>query len=378
MRNIFLVMTNTLRVTFRARSKILVYFIMPILGIVLSLFLNIGAQNRPARVGVVDSDGGRFALELVKSVNAWGGYTASAAAAKDLDSLIAKGSLDCGMIIPAGYSESIFHEPVRPIRIVSAKGEQVTAWLQQMVEMYTSSLSQLAAASAGDGARFEEMYANLKKNGAVLSVEKVPDISSGKRVTLSSMGFLIYFLVLGASITMQLVLADRRSRTYFRIRSAPVRAGEYIAGNGIAGLFIVVTQILAVQLILKLVFRVETYMPDLLLFAILFLYGMVAVGLAMAITAFSRSSFVASVAANLIITPTCMVAGCFWPASIMPQLLQRLSFFLPQRWALDAVQKAQGGIAIGVDLLVIAAFALALFILASYRFSRIEESGQFV
>jgi ABC-2 type transport system permease protein len=378
MRNILRVTANTLRVTFKAKSKVLVYFICPVLGLVLSLFVNFGPSGGPARVGIVDNDGGRFSTDLVKSVGQWGGYSTAAVAAWELSERIARGSLDCGMVVPAGYSASVFQGAVLPVELVSAKGEEVTGWLGRMVDLYGSSLSDLASAAGGEGAAFERMYAALKDKDASLKVEKLPDTFGSKQITVSTIGFLIYFLILGATITMQLVLTERRNRTYFRIRSAPVRASEYIAGNGVAGLFIVVVQILSIQILLKYVFRVDTHVSDLLLFAILFVFGTVAVGLAMAITAFSSSSFMASVISNLLITPTCMIAGCFWPASVMPAFLQKLSFFLPQRWTLDAVQKAQSGGAVGTDLLVIAAFALVFFILASYRFSRVEESGQFV
>jgi ABC-2 type transport system permease protein len=122
-----------------------------------------------------------------------------------------------------------------------------------------------------------------------------------------------------------------------------VRASHYIVGNGLAGLAIIVVQILFIQLLMKYAFRIETFVPDLPMFAVLFLFGLVAVGFGMAITAFSRSSMFANVLSNLIITPSCMIAGCFWPAELMPQSLKRLSYFVPQRWALAAVQKAQVG-----------------------------------
>jgi ABC-2 type transport system permease protein len=225
------------------------------------------------------------------------------------------------------------------------------------------------------------MHAAATAGGAGLDVQKLPDLSSGKRVTLSSLGFLVYFILLGSGTTMQLVLAERRDRTYMRIRTAPVRGLNYIEGHGLASFFIIVAQVVAALIIMKFAFRIETFVPDLLLFLILLLFGLAAIGVSMAITAFSRSSQVATILINLILTPSSMVAGCFWPASIMPPFLQRIALFLPQRWVLDAIQKAQTGAAVGalgLDLLVIAGFAVALFLLAGYRFARIEEQGQFV
>lgn len=381
MRHTLLIALNTLRVTFRARSKILVYFVLPVGGVVLSLFVHFASPARPARVGVVDEDRGRFALELVASVNAWGGYATSVVALRDLDVLIADGKLDCGLLIPTGYSEGLARGEAPRVRLVSLKGDEVTAWLEQSISLYSSTISGISAASAGNRDAFERMHAALGSNAATLSVNKVRDLSAGKRITLSSLGFLAYFILLGAAITAQLVLAERRAGTYSRIRKAPVRAGQFIAGNGLAGLAIIVFQIVAILLLMSYVFRVETYVPAPLLFAILFLFGLAGIGLALAIAAFARSSLMSNVLMNLILTPTSMVAGCFWPARIMPAFLQRLAHFMPQWWMLDAVERLQIGAtvaSIGANLLAIAGFALAFLLLASYRFVRIEEAGVFV
>ena len=76
-----------------------------------------------------------------------------------------------------------------------------------------------------------------------------------------------------------------------------------------------------------------------------------------------------------------MIAGCFWPVQLMPAFLQRLAQFFPQWRVLDAVQKLQeeGGMsAIASNLLVIMGYALVLFLVAGYRFSRTREAGVFV
>ena len=65
----------------------------------------------------------------------------------------------------------------------------------------------------------------------------------------------------------------------------------------------------------------------------------------MVIVAFARSSYEAGAASTLVITPTCMLGGCFWSAEFMPDIMQKISYIIPQRWALDAVKTLQKGAA---------------------------------
>ncbi len=381
MRNILLTALNTVRVTFRVRSRIMVYFLVPLFGVVVSFFINGGGANQLIRVGIVDGDATAPARHLVESLQKTGRFQTPAVAPAELNRRIAEGALDCGLVIPEGYGAGVLAGAPPAVSIVSIQGKQITAWLEEYARLYSSTASALAVAAGGDPVRFEALYAEASARGARLDVEKLRDASAGRATTVLSVGYLVFFLILGAGITGNFVLEDRRIKTFARIKSAPVRAGQYIAGNGLAGFLIVVAQIILVMLVMKLVFRIETFVPDLLLFAILFVFGFAAVGAAMAITAFSRSTFVSTILLNLILTPTCMIAGCFWRVEFMPQFLQKLSLFFPQRWVLDAVQKAQAGAGLGeiaLNLVVIAGFALVLFLAASLRFARLEESGQFV
>jgi len=118
-----------------------------------------------------------------------------------------------------------------------------------------------------------------------------------------------------------------------------------------------------------------------LLLLVLLLFGLVAVALGMLVMSVSRTTLMSSALNTLILSPTCMLAGCFWPVEFMPPILQRLALFLPQRWVLDAVSLLQEGRPISTilpHLGVIAAFALSLGLLATWRIARSEESGAYV
>jgi ABC-2 type transport system permease protein len=101
----------------------------------------------------------------------------------------------------------------------------------------------------------------------------------------------------------------------------------------------------------------------------------------LSIVAFSKNTTGAGAMQNLIITPTCLLAGCFFPAEIMPATIRKIAEFLPQHWLLDALTRLQAGEAFGslyLNMLILLAFALAFFLLAVYKFGKNNDTRMFV
>jgi ABC-2 type transport system permease protein len=76
-----------------------------------------------------------------------------------------------------------------------------------------------------------------------------------------------------------------------------------------------------------------------------------------------------------------MLGGCYWDVNFMPEFMQKIGFFVPQRWVIDAITKMQTGSDIGdinLNLLVLAAFALTLTLAAVYKFSRTSNVRKFI
>ena len=120
---------------------------------------------------------------------------------------------------------------------------------------------------------------------------EVDDRTLGKRITIQSLGFLIMFIMLGTSSTSELILKEKRMRTYHRICSAPVSSRVYIISNVIANMIIVILEIAVIVFVVLKVFRIDTFVPDIMLCIILACFGTAAVGLAVMLTSFAGSSY---------------------------------------------------------------------------------------
>lgn len=381
MRNVGLVMLNTLKVTLRKKANIIVFLIIPVVIAVLSMGLFGNNTSRPAKIGVLNSDNGILSKNMIEDLKKIEKFKIIEIKDADIKTVVSEGKVDCVLKIPADFSESIYSGQKKNMELVTVKGEDTTIWIENNVNIYAANLSNIAKASNGNRKVFNSIYENFRKGEVKLTDEKVADVTNSKQVTETGLGFLIMFMMYGTSVTAGLILKEKKSRTYFRILSSPISAREYVIANAFSNFTMVFIQSLLVIIGITKLIRINTFIADWQLLIILLCFGLVSIGLGLVIVAFSTTSSQAGYLSTFIVTPTCMIGGCFWPVDFMPDTLKRVSEFMPQRWTLEAVTKIQNGgdmnsILINIGLLL--SFAAALFLIAAYRMKRTNNVKNFV
>jgi ABC-2 type transport system permease protein len=380
-RNIFLLTLNTLKITFRKKSNIIVFLVIPVVIAVLSMALFANTSSGVTRIGIYNSDGGILAKDLIESLKGSEKFHIEMVEEKNINDSVSKGKIDCVLIIPDNFTESIYSGKKKELELVAIRGEDVTVWIENYVNFYVDNLLKISIASEGKRVEFDKIYTGFKAGEVKLSKEKLQDITNNKNVTNTGIGFLVMFMMVGASMTSGLVLKEKKNRTYFRVLSAPVSSRNYILGNAAANFIIILVQSVLVILGIRKLLRIETYVPDWQMLIILMSFGLVCIGFGLLIVAFSDSTVQAGNMSTLFITPTCMLGGCFWPVELMPQSLQRISYFMPQRWVLSAITKVQTGSSFNdilINLGIVVAFAASFFIISAYRLSNSDNVKNFV
>ena len=381
MRTIYLLVLNTLKVTFRKKSNYIVYFALPILGLMMSMTMHAGTGTNKLSIGIINMDNGILSNDIINSLSKTESFEVVQIDSDSIDELLMDDKLSCAVIFPKNLLEGFLSGNPKKIEIVSVRGKETTIWLENYIKLYTDNIYMLARASGGKRAVFDKLYEGYKNQKVHLEIAKVDDQANDKSIVFTSLGFLIMFVMIGTGNTAEIILKDKRNRTYFRICSAPVKPGEYVLSNAITNIIIVLIQICLLIFIMRWVFKINTYVPDWQMVVILGCFGLVAISIGMMIVALARSSYEAGVASTLVITPSCMLAGCFWPVEYMPAIMQKISYFIPQRWALDAVQALQRGAAfhdVAGNLVVLMAFAAVFFVLSAYRFSTTDDVSRFI
>ncbi|QHW29621.1 ABC transporter permease [Paenibacillus rhizovicinus] len=379
---LWFLVVSTLRRTFRNRSNLVINFGLPIVGILLATVIY-GSSGQPdLRIGVVNGDGSaKIAADTVQFMGKMNHMKLMDVTEGELKKQLAEGSLDGGLVLSEGYSDSVMAGQPDHIALRTVKGAAGTAYFQAMLNSYVDNVSAMARLSAGDSAKFERLYDHYSASNYKLTISTVNDSSSTKQMSSQSIGFLLMFMLTSSGSLSELILKNRENRTYFRILSSPISAKVYVLSNIIVNLIVMMAQIVVALFFMRAVFHLSAGVSFGSLGLLLAVYALVSVSLSLAVVSFAKSSGAASAMQNLIVTPSCLIAGCFFPISVMPETMQRIADFLPQRWVLQAIEKLQSGSGlrdIGLNFSILLVFAAVFFLIAVYKFGRSDDTRNFV
>ncbi|GGH32077.1 ABC transporter permease [Paenibacillus segetis] len=379
---LWFLVTSTLRTTFRKRSALILYFGLPIAGVLLSMFLYGSQGSRELTVGVVNGDGSQqIAVDTIGFVQGLDNVKLVNVTKSELEQQLAASKLDSGLVIDSGYSESVLMGNPNHIAIESVKGATVTSYMKSMLYGYIDNVTSISKIAGGDAAKFKELYDRYQGADFKITTRAVNDTSTTKEMSYQSIGFLIMFMMMSAVNLSELMLKNRENRTYFRVLSSPVHARTYLLSNIIVNLIVIIAQIVVTLFIMRYVFNLDPGVPIHEMIGLLTLFALVSVSISLAIVSFAKSSAGSGAMENLIIVPTCLLSGCFFSMSIMPEPLQRIAQFLPQSWVLESINKLQSGeslSSIWFNLVVILAFAVVFFLIAAYKIGRNNDTRNFV
>jgi ABC-2 type transport system permease protein len=373
---------NSLRNTFRKKSSWIVFFCLPLVGVFLSMVLEGNSHGSMLRVGIVNNDGNQaITQDTIRFVEHLNQVKITMTDDKTLRSDIAASKLDSGLVFGQGFAVSVRNGEPKDLDLVSVKGAQVTTYVKSLLQNYIGNVSAIGKETQGDQAAFDRIYTDYAKHNFKLTAESVTDTSNLKAMTYQSIGFLITFMLFSAINLSELILKEKENRTFLRLLSSPVSARAYVLSNVLVNLFILFLQIVVTLVLMKSVFRIDSGIPYAQMIPILLMFALASIGLSLLIVAFAKSSQGAGAISNLVITPTCLLSGCFFPMDIMPDTIRKISNFFPQHWLLDAINKLQHGDgfgSLGLNLAILLGFAAVFTLIAVYRFGRNNDTRLFV
>ncbi|MCJ7841116.1 ABC transporter permease [Lederbergia sp. NSJ-179] len=380
MKDTLWLMSKTLRTTFRNKKNILLYLVTPLVGILIAL-VAYGGQDSQMTLGVVNHDDDSIATETISFLKGLDHIQVKEMQADDVKEHVISGKVDGVITFEQGYSESVLAGEPEHIDLTSIKGESVTSFVKSYLYQYIDNLTALGKAAEGDPGTFSRMYNHYQQADFQFETTTLEDSSTSKTMTLSAFGFLIMIMMMSAANLAEIILAEKENRTYFRLLSTPITARKYIFSNVLVNMMVMLVQVVITLVFLSYVFHIDLNVPFWKAFVVMAIFSLISVGLSLVIVAFSNSRSASNALTNLIILPTVMLSGCFWPVEVMPKSIQKISEFLPQRWTLDTLTKLQDGSTFGslyLNLLILFAFAAAFFLVAIYKFSRNNSTKSFI
>ncbi|MBN3522681.1 ABC transporter permease [Paenibacillus apiarius] len=376
------IIRKTLAGTFRSKKSWFVYFGLPIVGVLLSMFLYNNNNNGTLHVGIINEDGNQMitqdAIRFLEGLNQ---IKVTVTDEQTLNGDIAAGKLDSGIVFGQGFAASVRSGKPEHLNIVSVKGAQVTAYVKSMLRSYVRNIAAIGNSAGGDDAKFDKIYDAYGQQGYTLTGETLQDTSNTKRVTYQSIGFLIVFMMSSAVNMSEMILKEKENRTFLRLLSSPVSARTYVLANMVVNAVIMLLQIGVTLIVMKNILHIDSGFSYGQMIPALLLFALTSISLSLLIVAFAKSSTGAGAMQNLFITPTCLLAGCFFPIDIMPDTMRKISHFMPQYWLLDMINELQQGQTLGslyLNMAILIAFAAVFALIAIFRFGRNNDIRQFV
>ncbi|MBD2870067.1 ABC transporter permease [Paenibacillus arenilitoris] len=362
---------HLIRRTMGTRRGLLMNVLLPaaILSVMAGLFA--GLQGGKPVIVVNNADAGPLGAYLAAAVENESLYDVRRETDWDEQAVkdaVEEGGADAAIYVPTDFTQQIAGGGDTKAILYRLDEQLWNASLAMLLEAETSRLAASASivrGAGGGGTADAGMLAEFVK--AQQSPAVTADNVSMKlgRVLSEPMviGLMLMFVMLLLGQTIGFVLEDREKRTMARMFTAPLRAIDIAVGNFAGSLIIGSLQLTIVLGLTYFAFGYAPGIPFGSMLLVLECFLLAALGLVSAAAGLVRNRTQLQQLNTLIILPTCMISGCFFPLSMLPDFIQKLANFMPQKWALQAIDRLGGGQGIGeigLHLAILVLFAAVL------------------
>ncbi|QPQ30238.1 ABC transporter permease [Lysinibacillus sp. JNUCC 51] len=332
------ILSNSIKRIFRKRTNILFMLVIPIL---LNLFL-ISAATKDVKynLGILDQDSTPFTKELVSKMQEKYNVTLLTPS-DDVKGLIVNKKLDAGFTFQSGFTVDMLEGKDVAAISYALEASNVARPVQVYVSSYISSAKQIATSAKGNKDSFYKGLEAYNKNAFAVEYKSFSTGVSEKDVSnaVTSLGYIAFGMLFLISFSTSLILEDKVTGVYDRITATPLTRSSYFSQHMLASFLVAAIQVLLLISSLPKLVNISygsTSNQQLEVIAVCLAFALACVAIGVAISRFSKSTLMASSLTALINIPMLMLGGCFWPREIMPDIMQRISDFMPTTWFLQA------------------------------------------
>ena len=167
---------------------------------------------------------------------------------------------------------------------------------------------------------------------------------------------------------------ERSGFTLDRLLSTPVTEGEIVAGYALAFGFVALVQSIVILVAAVGLFQITIQGNVLLVLLMIFIFGVGSQGLGFVLSSVARSEFQAIQFLPLILFPSILLSGVFWPLEAVPMVLRPVSYFIPLTYTVEGLRSVmiRGWSIDGIwlQLTVLVVFAVVMLLLSTWALKR--------
>lgn len=376
MGKVILITKNILKRMFKKPSSFLLHILLPIVVSVGIFTLSNQGGSDKINIALVDLDDTVLSRSMIEKIEETNAFNINYLPQDQITNHIIDRNSSLGYVIPEGFEETILLGGNPSIEVISIDKNGGTTWIKEITNSHIENLRAMAKASNYQEDELFNMIDRIQEGAISFESVSVSDESKVKSATERTFGNYMIFLLITASIIAFQILDEKRLGTFGRIGMSPVHPKSYTFANIIANLIVIMAQVGGVMLALKFILGIEFFANPLIIYFILVLFALCGISLGVLLVAFSKNASTAGPLMAMVVSPSCMLAGCLWPIEFMPEYMRKIAYITPQRWTLDAIsiiQKNNNIVEILPNLVVVLSFTVLFFLIAVYRFKNEDK-----
>ncbi|MDB2104475.1 ABC transporter permease [Clostridium paraputrificum] len=281
-----------------------------------------------------------------------------------------------GIMIEKNIEEKILKGDNSGVILYGIEGESLHEILDKGLSIELSNMINLAKVNDGDLEKYKLSVERKEKEKIEVSYKDLNDVKKDHSVSQSLIGFIIMFAFYRAMSGSGLISEDKEQNMYTRILTTSVRPWQYYLSN-IISTTILLSILFTISVIeINFVSTIEIGVSNIMLITILLILGIVSVSVGTFCMTITNDRDLSSIISNFITISFLALGGCFVPLSYLSGTINKISYFTPIRWAMEAINNAQQGADISVivmNLLVLSLFGMVFFIISVYCINKRDK-----
>jgi ABC-2 type transport system permease protein len=309
----------------------------------------------------------------------------------DLDRLVADDKLAAAIIVSHGYGKAMLEDTTSPLTVIADTSGSVWTTIQAELLARASRLdSAVRTAAILEEIDSERMPFNygLKRSLAAWDEPpiKVVEItsptvkkSSGKATALTHFapGMMLQFAIAGLLTAAQVIVSERKSRTFQRLLTTATHRFQIVLGHYLAILVMILAQFVLLIIFGQFILNVDYLRLPSATFLMAFSAAVCIAAMGLLIGILARSEEQASMFSIVLMFAFSGLGGAWVPLEVTGATFRAIGHITPVSWAMDGFENiiARG---LGFDSVLLPAAALAgyavlFFTLAVWRLNTSEE-----
>jgi linearmycin/streptolysin S transport system permease protein len=360
MRATLLICGKDLKARLRDRSALLIGIVVPLgLAFIFNAIFGGIASSKAIALGVVNADRGAASARFVTGVLGAVGHSGLIAIQREptaarARALTAKGALDAVIVIPAGFSARAATERPAAMQVIGNVDDPISAEVARSIAQgYAADLNRarlsvatVVAAGGPAAAAPGRIQALAARAAAAAAPVAVADVSAKSKEldqkSFFAAGMAVFFLFFTVQFGVTSLLEERNDGTMARLLAAPIRPSSILAAKLLTSFMLGLISMFVLVVATSLLFGAAWGNP----------LGVVVLAVAAILSATGIMALIATFAKNaeqagnwqaVVAVVLGLFGGTFFPVSLAPGILSRLTFIAPQAWFMRGLGDLRGG-----------------------------------